>query len=533
MLYKSPRYEGTRADSAQGKIQDNTEAFPPRPAAIDGPTPTQRGMIGHPGTSSAPACMTETAVFEAMPDPVAGCERDGTIVYVNPAACRALARSPEQLMGTRFWALHAEPEREAFAAAFARTAGTGRAVQLECAWPTNRWFAHQICLAGGKLWVCSRDITEHRRAAERLKVIGDSLPVLVSLLDRSERYLFVNATYQHWFGEEPSAILGRQLAEVVGPAVYESIAPHVKAVLAGKPVSFQTRALYRNGGPREIEASYTPYLLDGEVAGFVALVVDVSERVQMQESLKAAVAVRDEFLSMASHELRTPLAALQLLLDGVQRALVKPPASLDREKLHRRLKMSDRQVSRLATLIDGLLDVSRLGMGGAFRLEPRPLDLVDLVREVVDRFHEEARRIGSPIVMDAPPSVTGSWDRNRLDQAFTNLLSNALKYGPGEPIAVTVTADAERATLSIRDGGIGIASEDRERIFGRFERAVPSSHYGGMGLGLYVTGRIVHAHGGTIQVDSEPGQGATFTITLPRRTSGVDPTGDPPGQWWP
>ena len=477
--------------------------------------------------------MTETAVFETMLDPVAGCERDGTITYVNPATCRALGRSPEQLLGAQFGALHAGPVREAFAAAFARVAGSGRAEQLESAWPSNRWFAHQICPAGGKLWVCSRDITEYRRAAERLTVIGDSLPVLVSLLDRSERYLFVNATYQHWFGDEPSAIVGRRLAEVVGPAAYESFAPHVRAVLAGKPVSFQTRARYLRGGPREIEATYTPYLVDGQVAGFVALVADVTDRVQMQETLKAAVAVRDDFLSMASHELRTPLAALQLLLDGVQRALTRPPASLDREKLHRRMRMSDRQVSRLATLIDGLLDVSRLGTGG-FRLEPQSLDLVDLVREVVDRFDEEARRIGSPIMLHLPPSVPGSWDRNRLDQAVTNLLSNALKYGPGEPIAVTVTADAERAALTIRDRGIGIAPEDCERIFGRFERAVPSSHYGGMGLGLYVAGRIVHAHGGAIQVDSQPGQGATFTITLPRQTeSDAHHYSDPPPQWWP
>jgi PAS domain S-box-containing protein len=483
--------------------------------------------------------MTETGLFETMLDSVAGCARDGTIEYVNGAACRALGRSRDQLVGRNVWQLFAGGPDDGFAAAFERVAGSGRTEELERPSPTGRWFSHQICAADGKLWVISRDITEGHafqlveNARQRLKVIGDSLPALVSLVDRSERYLFVNATYQKWFGQEPESILGRSLLEVLGPSVYESISPYVKTVLAGQPVSFQTRAVYAHGGTREIEVSYTPYVVGGEVAGYVALVVDVTERLRMQEELKAAVTVRDDFLSMASHELRTPLAALQLLLDGVHRSLARPAAIHDRDKLHRRMGMAGRQVSRLATLIDGLLDVSRLG-AGALWLEPQSFDLAALVREVVERFEEESRRTEAPLVLELPASVNGSWDRNRLDQALTNLLSNALKYGPGEPITVSLTADADRITLSVRDRGIGIAARDLERIFKRFERAVPSSQYGGMGLGLYVAGRIVHAHGGTITVQSEPAQGATFTLSLPRHTAGVGtPAPGHQAQWWP
>jgi signal transduction histidine kinase len=99
---------------------------------------------------------------------------------------------------------------------------------------------------------------------------------------------------------------------------------------------------------------------------------------------------------------------------------------------------------------------------------------------------------------------------------ITNLLSNAIKFGRGRPIVVSVEGEADRALLAVRDQGIGIEPEDQKRIFGRFERAVPAQHFGGLGLGLYIAREIVEAHGGTIRVASEPGSGTTFTIDLPR-----------------
>ncbi len=136
---------------------------------------------------------------------------------------------------------------------------------------------------------------------------------------------------------------------------------------------------------------------------------------------------------------------------------------------------------------------------------------------MVERVYEGSELIGSVLSVDVPEAMPGLWDRSRVDQALTNLLSNALKYGAGRPIAVAVTDGDGSVKVSVRDQGIGIAPEDRERVFGRFERAVSSSHYGGLGLGLYIANEIVQAHGGAIEVESVPGFGATFTITLPRR----------------
>jgi signal transduction histidine kinase len=123
--------------------------------------------------------------------------------------------------------------------------------------------------------------------------------------------------------------------------------------------------------------------------------------------------------------------------------------------------------------------------------------------------------VGCGLTVTTPLLVTGLWDRLRLDQVVSNLLSNALKYGAGTPVGVHVASDATHVRLRVEDGGIGIPPEAVERIFGRFERAVSTRHYGGLGLGLYVTRQIVERLGGRVGVESQPGRGAAFTVELP------------------
>ncbi len=138
-----------------------------------------------------------------------------------------------------------------------------------------------------------------------------------------------------------------------------------------------------------------------------------------------------------------------------------------------------------------------------------------MVREVVLILAEDARRAGCDVSVEAEAEVVGSWDRGRLDQVVTNLLANAIKYGAGAPIHITVRQEGGRARLIVRDQGIGVAAAERGRIFDRFERAVSSRHYGGLGLGLYIVRRIVDAHAGAIAVEGAPGAGAQFIVELP------------------
>jgi len=239
----------------------------------------------------------------------------------------------------------------------------------------------------------------------------------------------------------------------------------------------------------------------------------LEETERRQQDAREAVRVRDEFMSIASHELKTPLTALGLQVQSLQRKTATLP-----EDVRKRVEAIVRHLVRLDHLIGNLLDVSRIA-SGRLTLERSEVDLAALTREVAARFEDEAARAGGTLEVEADEETVGEWDSFRIEQVVTNLISNALKYGRGKSILLKVTGDANRARLLVRDQGIGIATEDVERIFGRYERAVSGRHYGGLGLGLYITNQIVAAHGGVIRVDSVPGVGASFTVDLPRRAS--------------
>jgi len=258
----------------------------------------------------------------------------------------------------------------------------------------------------------------------------------------------------------------------------------------------------------------------GQLRGFGKVTRDFTQRKADEERrelerLREALRTRDEFLSIASHELKTPLTPLQLKLATLKRlAESHPEALLSGERLTRELETASRHVSRLANLIEDLLDVSRISVG-TLSLTREPVDLCAITREVILRHAPQAVQKGCRVDMEAPVPVEGMWYRRRLDQAVTNLITNALKYGAGKPVHVRVVCENGVAVLTVRDEGIGIASEHHARIFDRFMRAVPERNYGGLGLGLFITQQIVDAHRGNIEVQSEPGAGAAFTVRLP------------------
>src|SRR5690349_12388843 len=227
---------------------------------------------------------------------------------------------------------------------------------------------------------------------------------------------------------------------------------------------------------------------DGAIVGFAKVTRDLTARKQADEErlrlaqAEEAIRLRDEFLVIAAHELKTPLTALGLQLQKLERMGV-PQGTVG---------IALRSARRLGALVDTLLDVSRIA-GGKLNLELQECDLSDVVREVLDRWREEASRAGSEVVLEASP-VRGRWDPLRLDQVVENLLGNALKYAPGKPIRISVAACDGGAELVVADEGPGIPAGAEERIFRRFERAADVRNYGGMGLGLYIAREIVEAH---------------------------------------
>jgi signal transduction histidine kinase len=237
------------------------------------------------------------------------------------------------------------------------------------------------------------------------------------------------------------------------------------------------------------------------------------ENARLYHASQTAIRQREEFLSIAAHELKTPVASLRLTVQSMADVLQAPVPDL--EYLRGRSVAGERQAGRLGRLIDELLDVSAV-QAGRIHLVPESMDLAATVELVVGRFHEELARKGIDVTIHAPAPVMGRWDPLRIEQVLTNLLSNALKYGQGRPVRVAVDATPELATLHVEDHGIGMSSDVIGRIFNPFERGVPAGHYGGLGLGLYITDQIVRAQGGKISVRSRPQEGATFTVELPR-----------------
>ncbi|MGE0527869.1 MAG: MHYT domain-containing protein [Bdellovibrionales bacterium] len=249
---------------------------------------------------------------------------------------------------------------------------------------------------------------------------------------------------------------------------------------------------------------------------FLGTSMDITERKIAEGKLRDALHARDEFISVASHELKTPITSMRLQTQMLNRAFKKGgSAAIEPARLAQMLDTSTRQLDRLTRLVEDMLDISRISTG-KLTVEIGQHDLSRLVQDVLERFENECKQKGCEVHAEIEPEVIGYFDPFRIEQVVINLLSNALKYGGGKPISVTlIKKSPTRAELRVRDYGIGIPKEAQARIFDRFERAIPSRTISGLGLGLYIVKSILAIHHGQVRVESEPGQGALFTVELP------------------
>ncbi|MFO7178062.1 MAG: ATP-binding protein [Pseudomonadota bacterium] len=368
---------------------------------------------------------------------------------------------------------------------------------------------------------------ERELASERalLHTIFMNAPVCICVLRGPDHVVDrVNPTYVQLVGgsEHPGLPVRSVLPELEEQGYIDLLDRVYRTGEAASGTEMLARFRQADGTVKDVyfDFAYQPVRgEDGGMLGVIAFGFDVTEQVLARRrlehalaDLRDAVATRDEFLSIASHELKTPLTPLQLQLDSL-RLLLDKEGALD-ERAARKLEQASRQTARLTRLVENLLDVSRITR---FRLELEieEVDLGELIREIASRYADEAHRAGCTLEIHAPSPVVGRWDRMRLEQVISILVSNAIKYGPGKPVEIRAEARDDAARLTVRDYGIGIAQADLSRIFERFERAVSARHYGGLGLGLYIARQIVDAHSGSIGVSSEPGAGATFTVVIP------------------
>ncbi|HSH37791.1 MAG TPA: PAS domain-containing protein, partial [Chthoniobacterales bacterium] len=372
------------------------------------------------------------------------------------------------------------------------------------------------------------DFTERRNAEQAVRasetqlrfVTDHAASMLLAHFDAEERYIFVNEPYARRFGLTRSEIVGRTIRDVLGEPAYATIKPHVDAALHGERVEFEVEVPYTTGS-RWIAAKYVPErAADGTIRSFIAVVQDTTERKHAElllqdakQQAEEANRAKDQFLAMLSHELRTPLTPVLMTIASLRREPNLP------EELQSDLAVLQRNVELEALLIDDLLDLTRIAHG-KLELHNDAADVHASLEHALNISASELEEKRITVTRQFQAREHHCWgDAARLQQVFWNVVKNAAKFTPhGGRIDLRTRNDAaHRIIVEITDNGIGIEPELMPRIFDAFEQGgrMTTTQYGGLGLGLAITKRVIDMHGGSIAAASEGrGKGATFTITL-------------------
>ncbi|HEV3143684.1 MAG TPA: PAS domain S-box protein [Gemmataceae bacterium] len=373
-----------------------------------------------------------------------------------------------------------------------------------------------------------RDVTERRKAerafrdsearlraaTEQLQIVTDSMSAAVTRCSRDLRYQWVSKPYADWIGKPMEEIVDQSIVDVIGATAFEQLRPHFEQALSGQVARYEQQIHYEHLGPRWVNGVYTPvFNAGGEVEGWVAVVLDVTERKQMEEALHDADRRKNEFLATLAHELRNPLAPIR---NGLELLRLTEGGSADFEAAR---GMMERQLTQLVRLVDDLLDVSRITRGKV-ELHTERINLAHVLQHAIETSRPLVQTEHHHLSVTLPPAaVFVSADFVRLAQVFSNLLNNAAKFTPeGGHITLSAERRGGEVIVAVKDNGIGVAAEHVPRLFEMFSQVAPAAerNQGGLGIGLTLAKGLVELHGGSIEARSPgPGQGAEFIVRLP------------------
>ncbi len=349
------------------------------------------------------------------------------------------------------------------------------------------------------------------------RTVIENSPDAIVRYDLECRRIYVNPGFVEMAGSNTAALLGqtpmKDLRELdIG--IYERKIKEV--VETGISSQHELKWLGKDGKEFYNLIRLTPeFDLSGKVVSVLGVGRDITELKLIEEQLRNAILSRDEFISIASHELRNPLMALRLQL----RSLLRKSIEVTNDNESQLVSMSEKAIRmemHLGRLVNELFDITRI-RAGKLEFKKHDMELTSQVSEVISRMSDNIKRSGSTVELFAPLPINGHWDSTRVDQIITNLISNAIKYGEGKPINVDVTTISEKnmAKIEVQDHGVGISPEQHLKIFKQFERVNINKDISGLGLGLFIVKQLVEAHGGTINVSSNLGEGSKFTVELP------------------
>jgi PAS domain S-box-containing protein len=357
----------------------------------------------------------------------------------------------------------------------------------------------------------------HKQSEQLLEAITTLSPDVISILSEKGFLLFNSPASLRIHGYTNEDLIGKNNLELIHPDDQAEALKSFQDLLLypGLFKNVQYRYLNKDKTYSWMEASALNQVANPQIHGVLTISRDISNRKKLEEDLKLALALRDEFLSVASHELKTPLTSLKLQLQMLSRE-VRPDENIlpNVAKLAKSLSVSTKQVDRITALVENLLDVTRI-QSGKLILKSEESNLSELLEDSLDRFGSLFEDAGCALKIMIEKNIFGSFDKSRIEQVFVNLLSNSIKYAPGQIIEISLTRKIEQAIFSVKDYGPGISHDKQTTIFQRFARATNSRNISGLGLGLFISKEIVIAHRGTIRVESELGQGASFIVELP------------------
>ncbi|MES2803193.1 MAG: PAS domain-containing sensor histidine kinase [Bdellovibrionota bacterium] len=377
----------------------------------------------------------------------------------------------------------------------------------------------------------TRQALKMHKSFEFVNSVLENVPLMIFVKDAKElRFTHFNKAGEELLGYNSEDLIGKNDYDFFKKAEADFFIEKDRATLAGgKTLDIPEELIQtRLKGERILHTKkITLFDEQGQPEFLLGISEDITDKKLAEEQHKLLlqeqfarieaekmIQQRDDFISIAAHELRTPLTSISLQNQLIAKFLPTLIGTPNVEKLMSLTQNCQAQIERLTKLVENLLDVTR-ATTGRLVLDKTEVNLSELIQRISKGLEVELNKTKCKLELQLDPLVKGMWDAARLEQVLVNLLSNAMKFGKGQPIVISAKAEGAFAVLRVQDHGIGISNEDQVRLFNRFERAVSITSFGGLGLGLYISRQLVTAHGGTIRVQSELGTGTTFIVELP------------------